>query len=89
MKRTVVAGLSVALLLAACSDDGSSSSDTNPAVGSVAIDDTAPPITDDIPFEADAELTAAVQGAVDSADPNCDPLDTPQLLSMLRVWLSG
>ena len=80
MKRTVVAGLSVALLLAACSDDGSSSSDTNPAVGSVAIDDTAPPITDDIPFEADAELTAAVQGAVDSADPNCDPLDTRSCL---------
>ncbi|MEQ1700088.1 MAG: hypothetical protein ABMA25_08260, partial [Ilumatobacteraceae bacterium] len=82
MKRTVMAGLSVALLLAACSDDGSSSKDTNPAVGdvTVAIDDTAPPITDDIPFEADAALTAAVQGAVDSAAPGCDPLDTRSCL---------
>lgn len=82
MKRTMMAGLSVALLLAACSDDGSSSTDTNVAVGSVtiAVDDTAPPVEDTIPFEADATLTAAVQGAVDSAARGCDPLDTRSCL---------
>lgn len=82
MKRTVMAGFSVALLLAACSDDGSTTSDTNVAVGSVtiAVDDTAPPVEDTIPFEADAALTAAVQGAVDAAAPGCDPLDTRSCL---------
>ena len=83
MKRTVMVGLSVALLLAACSDDGSSSTgSTQPADTGITIaaDDTAPPITDGIPTEADAELTAAVQGAVDAGGEGCDPLDTRSCL---------
>jgi hypothetical protein len=78
MKRTVMAGLSVALLLAACSDDGSPGSGSDAAVTSVTVaaQDTAPPITDDIPFEADDATKAAVQAAVDAGGAGCDPLDT-------------
>ena len=65
MKRTVVAGLSVALLLAACSDDGSSSDETvmigtTPVTLSVDESEetlaTAPPSQ-----EADPDTAAAIQ----------------------------
>ena len=80
MKRTVMAGLSVALLLAACSD-GNSSSETV-LVGSTPVslssDDTAPTVPP--PEEADAATQAAVQAAIDGAAPGCDPLDTTRCL---------
>lgn len=89
MKRTVIAGLSVVLLLAACSDDGKSgsgsSNDTSndtvtldSTAVSLSSDDTAPTVPP--PAEADAATQAAVQTAIDGAAPGCDPLDTKRCL---------
>jgi hypothetical protein len=89
MKRTVIAGLSVALLMAACSDDGksgsgSSNSSSNDTVTldstalSLSSDETAPTVPP--PAEADAATQAAVQTAIDGAAPGCDPLDTKRCL---------
>ena len=84
MKRTVVAGLSVALLLAACSDDGSSSDETvmigtTPVTLSVDESEetlaTAPPSQ-----EADPDTAAAIQEAIEGNGPRCDPLDTRHCL---------
>jgi len=85
MKRTMTAGLSVALLLAACSD-GSSSDTTQATAGAdttitAAVVDTAPDEDPDyILAEADASLVSDVQKAVDSGAEGCDPLDTRSCL---------
>jgi hypothetical protein len=73
--------LSVALLLAACSSDGKSSSETV-VIGSTPVslssEDTAPTVPP--PAEADAATQAAVQAAIDGAARGCDPLDTTRCL---------
>ncbi|MDO8362354.1 MAG: hypothetical protein Q7V88_05620 [Actinomycetota bacterium] len=84
MKRTTrlttVAMLSVALLLAACSDDGSQGGATTAPSFTIAPDDTAPEPAGPIPDDADTETIAAVQAAVDGAPGGCDPLDTTRCL---------
>lgn len=81
MKRTVIAALSVALLMAACSDDGSPASETV-MIGSTPVvlepDDTTatvPPMAD-----ADPATAAAIQEAIESNGKLCDPLDTRHCL---------
>ena len=94
MKRTLSATLSVALLLAACSDDGTSTSDTTtssaPAVATttaVATPDTDTTDTTDTtieaapePTDASPETVAEVEAALAAGPAGCDPLDTKHCL---------
>jgi hypothetical protein len=79
MKRTIIAVCSAALLVAACSDSGSATTETSAPVTTDVIV-TEVPTTTPPPAEADAETGAAVQAAVDSAPSGCDPLDTTRCL---------
>ncbi len=90
MKRTLFATLSVALLLAACSDDGTTATETT-AVSKSTVADTAAttpatePTTTTIeaapaPTPADAATLADVKAALAAGPAGCDPLDTKRCL---------
>ena len=73
--------ISAVMLLAACSDSGSSSGDTGAPEGTEPVAATdAPTTTVPAPTEADAATVAEVRGAVDAGGPGCDPLDTTRCL---------
>lgn len=91
MKRTLFATLSVALLLAACSDDGSTASETTGSSAPAEATTTTAPATDTEapettiqaapePTEADAATVADVEIALAAGPPGCDPLDTKRCL---------
>ena len=90
MKRTVIASLSVALLLAACSDDGRSTTQTSAVSESTVADTVATtPATEPTettiesvpaPMAADAATIAIVQKALAAGPAGCDPLDTKRCL---------
>ena len=86
MKRTVFAGISVALLLAACSSDGKSADNTTggttggtgvviPTVDPNATEPTEPEIT-----TADDATQNEVRAALEAGGEGCDPLDTKRCL---------
>jgi len=91
MKRTVFATLSVALLVAACSDDGSTAvQTTTPAIETTVAetvattpDTEAPTTTVEVapqPTPADAATIAEVEAALAAGPAGCDPLDTKRCL---------
>ena len=90
MKRTVIASLSVALLLAACSDDGTATTQTSAVSESTVADTVATtPATEPTettiesvpaPMAADAATIAIVQKALAAGPAGCDPLDTKRCL---------
>lgn len=81
MKRTVIAGAAVAVLLAACSNGAATSSETV-IVGSTPLslssNETAPTIP--ALTEADAITQNTIQTAIDNAARGCDSLDTARCL---------
>ena len=92
MRRTLFATLSVALLLVACSDDGSTTSSettgstapTEATTTTASTTDTAAPATTieaaPAPTDADAATLAAVETALAAGPAGCDPLDTKRCL---------
>ena len=90
MKRTLFATLSVALLLAACSDDGTTTTETTAVSESTVADtlvttpETAAPQTTVAetpqPIDASPETIAEVEAALASGPAGCDPLDTKRCL---------
>ncbi len=90
MKRTIVATLSVAMLLAACSDGGSTATQTTTPTASTVPEtvDTTPATTAPAttieaapaPTEADAATVAEVEAALATGPKGCDPLDTKRCL---------
>ena len=89
MKRTLFATLSVAMLLAACSDGGSTTDTTAvtepPAVDTVATTTVTEPTATTIeaaptPTPADAATLAYVEAALAAGPAGCDPLDTKRCL---------
>lgn len=91
MKRILFATLSVALLVAACSDGGTATSDTttsSPPAGSTttaaATPVTEPPGTTVAsppkPVDASPETIAEVEAALAAGPAGCDPLDTKRCL---------
>ena len=89
MKRTLFATLSVAMLLAACSDGGSTTDTTAvtepPVVDTVATTTVTEPTATTIeaaptPTPADAATLADVEAALAAGPAGCDPLDTKRCL---------
>jgi len=90
MKRTLFATLSVALLLAACSDDGTTATETVAVSESTVAEtlvttaQTAAPQTTVAetpqPIDASPETIAEVEAALASGPAGCDPLDTKRCL---------
>ncbi len=94
MKRTVVACLSVAMLLAACSDDGTATTQTSAVSESTVADTVADTVTTTpateptettlesgpAPMAADFLTVALVKKALAAGPAGCDPLDTKRCL---------
>ncbi len=91
MKRTLLATLSVALLLAACSDDGAATTEI-PGASASSVATTAAPTPETVapqtttvgeapqPIAASPETIADVEAALASGPAGCDPLDTKRCL---------
>ena len=91
MKRTMFATLSVALLFAACSDDGTTATETTGSSAPAGAPTTVAPTPDTeptatttdtapAPTEADAATMALVEKALAAGPAGCDPLDTKRCL---------